>query len=137
VLVHLASWKDIADRLGHEAVDVATGGFEGVCRYVTSDADASALISMTVFGGYWVDEDAGTVATQRVSKYLPLTVSTQTMTIEVAGRAYSVHRPAGEGGAELYRRAQSEMERIVATLDPSLRYPALPPSWESVMESPD
>jgi hypothetical protein len=133
VLVLLESWKRVADEIGMDAIDMASAVFDALCELASAGADAQARLTTTVFGAYWSTLGADETAAERLTQWLPLTIISPGTSIPVECRWIAVARGAAQTGRDLYLAGQADLERLVAGLPPSERYPPMPRTWEELM----
>jgi hypothetical protein len=133
VLVLLESWKRVADEIGMEAIDMASAVFDALCELASAGANAQARLTTTVFGAYWSALGADETAAERLARWLPLTIISPGKSIPIECRWIAVARDAAQTGKDLYVAGQADLERLVAGLPPSERYPAMPRTWEELM----
>ena len=133
VLVLFRNWKRIADDVGFEGVDIASGFFDTLCGWATEGALAQSRLSTTVFGAYWTASAAGAEkARERLAAWLPLGVSSRGVHLELDCDVVSITHPRTERGADLYGRASATLEELVDTMPAEERYPPLQGTWRDV-----
>jgi hypothetical protein len=133
LVILFKTWKRIADAFGMEAVDIGTSVFEGICRLATEGAGAQARLSMTVFGAYWSGIGSHEKAADFLARWLPIHLSSPDTDLSVECDWRVLDRHLGQTARELYGLAQLELESLVETLHEEERYPALPDSWDEVV----
>jgi hypothetical protein len=133
VLVLFRTWKRIADNVGFDGVDIASGFFDTLCGWATEGALAQSRLATTVFGAYWTASAGGAEkARERLTAWLPLGVSSRGVDLELDCEVVFITHPRTDRGADLYRRASATLQALVDAMPAEERYPALQGNWGDV-----
>jgi hypothetical protein len=133
LLVLFKSWKRIADQVGRDGVDIASGIFNTLGTWATEGASGQSRLSMTVFGAYWAASPIGAgTARDRLAAWLPLGVSSRGLDLGLDCEVVSLIHLRTEKADELYRRACAKLQELVEAMPEEQRYPPLEATWDDV-----
>lgn len=128
VLAWMTTWRELADRYGIPAVDIASRIFQAFCDWELGDrgvarSHASSLLAMDLYGAFWTDEADHDTA-DRLAQWMPARVTCPLFGggPELAGRVddalvvdarwVTVLLTAGEPGATRRCRMNAELRTL-------------------------
>lgn len=112
-LVVWRSWKEVADVVGFDGVDLLDDIVRGLFARAAESAEMSAVVSLNVFAAFWSEPTPAELADDQIQRFQPLSVEFGNARAELDLVTATVEVRAGQGPPAVHATAQSAVDDLL------------------------
>lgn len=128
----LKSWKQIADHIGMEGIDIAETMFAHICGLATREATGQSRLSVSVYAAYWVESQKIRGATDSLTRWFPSEIVTPSRKVPIDVAWFLLERSSNETARELFQRAERQLNELIQELPAQDRHQPIYESWSEL-----
>jgi hypothetical protein len=132
LVILLESWKDIGDTVGIDGVELAEQSFASLGQFATHTAARQSRLSVSVFAAFWPEGGAEEAAVAILQRWLPLHVSSRSVSFSMSGSWVAHHLVADDTPGDLFERVRSAVEDRISHPPDRLRFRPLNSDWDDL-----